>query len=61
MIRAELQDVMLNNNFQDIVSEATGATKIYKISVIQILWSGYGDIVRYVLKKIIHIFDYNTN
>ena len=41
---------MLNNNFQDIVSEATGATEIYKISVIQSLWSGYGDIVRYGLK-----------
>ena len=41
---------MLNNNFQELISEATGATEIFKISTIQSLWSGYGEIMRYGLK-----------
>ena len=41
---------MKNNNFQQTICNATGATEIFKIEVIQSLWSGYGDIVRYGLK-----------
>ncbi len=47
---------MINNNFQEIISQATGATDIYKIAIVQNLWSGYGDIVRYGLKGC----DYNS-
>ena len=41
---------MKNNNFQQTICNVTGATEIFKIEVIQSLWSGYGDIVRYGLK-----------
>lgn len=41
---------MINDHFQEIIRNAVGATEIYKIEVIQSLWSGYGEIVRYGLK-----------
>jgi len=34
---------------EDLISKATGATEIIKSEVIQKLWSGYGEIVRYNL------------
>lgn len=41
---------MMNDNFQEIACQATGAIEIFKINDIQSLWSGYGKIVRYGLK-----------
>ncbi|MBT4078932.1 MAG: DUF1679 domain-containing protein [Gammaproteobacteria bacterium] len=41
---------MKNDNFQQIICNATSATEIFRIELIQSLWSGYGDIVRYGLK-----------
>lgn len=39
----------MHNELQDFILDATGAKSIYPIEVIQRLWSGYGDIVRYGL------------
>ncbi|MCP3851438.1 MAG: hypothetical protein GY694_14515, partial [Gammaproteobacteria bacterium] len=41
---------VINESIQQIICQATGATATYKIDVIQSLWSGYGEIVRYGLK-----------
>ena len=41
---------MMNSNFQEITAQATGATEIFQIDIIQDLWSGYGKIARYGLK-----------
>lgn len=41
---------MKNDSFKLIIQQVTGATEIFKITVIQSLWSGYGNIVRYGLK-----------
>ena len=41
---------MINKHFQEVITKATGAIAINKLEVIQKLWSGYGDIVRYELK-----------
>src|SRR5690554_5341953 len=40
----------MNNYFQSVIKNVTGATAIYKIEVIQNLWSGYGEILRYGLE-----------
>ena len=40
----------MNKHFQEVTLNATGATEIFEIEVIQNLWSGYGKIVRYGLK-----------
>lgn len=40
----------MNNDFQEIVRQATGADEIFHIEDIQSLWSGYGKIMRYGLK-----------
>jgi len=40
----------MNQQFQDIILAATGATALYEIEVIQSLWSGYGKIIRIGLK-----------
>lgn len=39
----------MNQHFQNIILEATGAESLYEIEVIQSLWSGYGEIVRFGL------------
>jgi len=39
-----------NDRFKQIIQQVTGATEIFKITVIQSLWSGYGNIVRYGLR-----------
>lgn len=41
---------MINDKLQNIICKTTGAAEIFKIEVIQSLWSGYGEIVRYGLK-----------
>jgi len=38
-------------HLREMIRKATGATEIYKIEVIQSLWSGYGNIIRYGLKN----------
>jgi len=40
----------LNDNFQEVVLQATGADALYHIEDIQSLWSGYGKIMRYGLR-----------
>jgi hypothetical protein len=40
----------MNNEFQQIAGEATGASEIFHNQDIQILWSGYGKIMRYGLR-----------
>ena len=40
----------MNNHFQNTILQATGASELFEIGVIQNLWSGYGKIVRYGLK-----------
>lgn len=42
--------MLINDNFEAIISKATGATEIFKIELIQSLWSGYGEILRYGLR-----------
>ena len=37
-------------NFQNIICQATGASELFEIEIIQSLWSGYGKIIRYGLK-----------
>ena len=37
------------NNIQDIILKATGAKTTFQMEVIQRLWSGYGEIIRYGL------------
>ena len=39
----------MDQHFQNIILESTGAVSLYKIEVIQSLWSGYGEIVRFGL------------
>ena len=39
----------MKNDFQPIVLKATGAKSLFEIEVIQSLWSGYGEIIRYGL------------
>lgn len=39
----------MNDTFKRTLLEATGATRLEKLGVIQSLWSGYGKIVRYRL------------
>ncbi|NOR80923.1 MAG: DUF1679 domain-containing protein [Methyloprofundus sp.] len=39
----------MNKHFQATILKSTGATALFEIEVIQSLWSGYGDIVRYGL------------
>ena len=39
----------MNQHFQATTLKSTGATTLFNIEVIQSLWSGYGDIVRYGL------------
>lgn len=39
----------MNKHFQATILKATGATALFEIEVIQNLWSGYGEIVRYGL------------
>ena len=39
----------MNKHFQATTLKATGASSLFEIEVIQSLWSGYGDIVRYGL------------
>ncbi|MCK5649470.1 MAG: DUF1679 domain-containing protein [Gammaproteobacteria bacterium] len=41
----------MNKHLQTMISRATGTTEIFKIEVLQSLWSGYGNIIRYGLKK----------
>jgi len=40
----------VNEYFKKVTLEATGATDLYEIEMIQSLWSGYGKIVRYGLE-----------
>lgn len=40
----------MNDYFQKIILNATGASTLFEIEIIQSLWSGYGKIVRYGLK-----------
>ena len=40
----------LNDNFQEVVLQATGADALYYIEDIQSLWSGYGKIMRHGLR-----------
>lgn len=40
----------MNDHFQTLILQATGATALYKVETIQSLWSGYGEIVRYGLQ-----------
>jgi hypothetical protein len=40
----------MNNTFQKIARNATGASEIFHIEDIQSLWSGYGKIMRYGLR-----------
>lgn len=40
----------MNNEFQQIARDATGASEIFHIEDIQTLWSGYGKIMRYGLR-----------
>jgi hypothetical protein len=39
----------MNNTFQTLIKQATGATELTRPEIIQSLWSGYGQIVRYGL------------
>ena len=39
----------MDQHFQNTILESTGAASLYKIEVIQSLWSGYGEIVRFGL------------
>ncbi len=41
----------MNENFQETICRATGASDIFEIEVIQSLWSGYGKIARYGLEN----------
>ena len=41
----------MNKHFQDIIQKATGAKQVFEIEVIQNLWSGYGEIVRFGLTE----------
>lgn len=41
---------MINNEFKNIILESTEAEELYIIEIIQELWSGYGNIIRYGLK-----------
>lgn len=41
----------MNKYFQDIILKASGAEKLFEIEVIQNLWSGYGEIVRFGLTE----------
>lgn len=41
----------MNKHFQDIILQATGANELFEIEVIQNLWSGYGEIVRFGLTE----------
>ena len=40
----------MNDHFSEIILNATGAIGLFEIEVIQSLWSGYGQIVRYGLE-----------
>lgn len=40
----------MEQHFQDIILRSTGAERVYKIEVIQSLWSGYGEIIRFGLQ-----------
>jgi len=40
---------MITKALEDVVAKATGATSVERDEVIQTLWSGYGEIVRYKL------------
>ncbi|KJF43261.1 oxidoreductase family protein [Draconibacterium sediminis] len=40
----------MDQHFQDIILQSTGAESLYEIEVIQSLWSGYGEIVRFGLE-----------
>ena len=40
----------MNQHFQDIILQVTGATELFEIEVIQNLWSGYGKIIRMGIK-----------
>ncbi|MCU7837647.1 MAG: DUF1679 domain-containing protein [gamma proteobacterium symbiont of Taylorina sp.] len=42
---------MKDNHIQKIVNKVTGSTGIFQIEIIQSLWSGYGNIIRYGLKE----------
>lgn len=39
----------MNNQIQDLILKATGAETTFQLEVVQRLWSGYGNIVRYGL------------
>ena len=39
----------MDQHFQNTIRESTGAVSLYEIEVIQSLWSGYGEIVRFGL------------
>lgn len=39
----------MNSQVRDLIRKATGAESAFQIEVVQHLWSGYGDIVRYGL------------
>lgn len=39
----------MNSRIRDLILKATGAESAFQIEVVQRLWSGYGDIVRYDL------------
>jgi aminoglycoside phosphotransferase (APT) family kinase protein len=39
----------MNQHFQNTILKATGAKSLYEIEVIQSLWSGYGEIIRFGL------------
>jgi len=39
----------MNKRFQDIIIQSTNASYLYELEVIQSLWSGYGEIVRFGL------------
>lgn len=47
---------MTNNDFEQTILKVTNATTLYKLEVIQELWSGYGNIIRYKLED----SDYKT-
>ena len=44
----------MNQHFLDIILKSTGAKSLFRIEVIQSLWSGYGEIVRFGLEGCEH-------
>lgn len=41
---------MINKDLEQIIMDCTGATELHQTEIIQELWSGYGNIIRYKLE-----------